>query len=465
MGSRRLARAAELVREGPEQDVRDKRALARPGDARDGYETTQRERHVDVLEVMLARSADDQRLPAAVSPRSWDLNHPLPAQVRPCYRARLGQDRLQRADRDDLAAVLPRPGPDVDDPVGGADRLLVVFDDQDRVAEIPQPGERGDQLCVVALVQADRRLVEDVQDAHQAGPDLRGQSDALGLAAGQRLAGAIERQVIEPHVDEEAKPGRDLLQDLAGDGSLALRQPLGQMGDPLAGRRDRQLGDMPDVPAVDRDGEDLRLEPPSLASRARPGDHVALQLRLDEVRVRLAEAALQIGNDAFEGGVVRVLAAFVAVADDHPLAAPRIEDVLQRLGRQVLDGGVVVPAVLAADGFDDPAVPGVLHLQACPGHQRPACQRQVPVGHDALRIYLEAAADAGAARAGAMRRIEAEAAGLELVHGSAVVGAAVPLAVAALRELRRLPVARYGSDQDHSLAQPQGRLDRVGQAS
>ena len=42
-------------------------------------------------------------------------------------------------ERDDLAAVLARPGADVEDPVGGPDRLLVVLDDEDGVAQVAQP--------------------------------------------------------------------------------------------------------------------------------------------------------------------------------------------------------------------------------------------------------------------------------------------------------------------------------------
>ena len=83
----------------------------------------------------------------------------------------------------DATAVLPRARTDVDDPVGHPDGVLVVLDDDQRVAQVAQPGERLDQPAVVALVQPDRRLVEDVQHADQAGPDLRGQPDALRLAA------------------------------------------------------------------------------------------------------------------------------------------------------------------------------------------------------------------------------------------------------------------------------------------
>ena len=75
----------------------------------------------------------------------------------------------------------PGAGADVDDVVGGADRLFVVFDDYHGVAQVAEAHERVYQLAVVPLVQADRRFVQYVQDAHQAAADLGRQSDALGL--------------------------------------------------------------------------------------------------------------------------------------------------------------------------------------------------------------------------------------------------------------------------------------------
>ena len=61
---------------------------------------------------------------------------------------------------------------DVDDVVGHPDRVLVVLDDEHGVAEVAQAVERVDEAAVVALVQADRRLVEHVEHADQAGADL-----------------------------------------------------------------------------------------------------------------------------------------------------------------------------------------------------------------------------------------------------------------------------------------------------
>ncbi len=82
-----------------------------------------------------------------------------------------------------LPPFTPAPGSDVDHPVGRLDRLLVVLDDDQGVAEVAEGDQRLDETAVVALVQADRRLVEHVQHAGETGADLCREADALGLAA------------------------------------------------------------------------------------------------------------------------------------------------------------------------------------------------------------------------------------------------------------------------------------------
>ena len=92
-----------------------------------------------------------------------------------------------------------------------------MLDDEHGVAEIAQPLERDQQPVVVALVEADRGLVEHVEHARQAGADLAGEADALALAARQRARGAVEVEIVEPDIVEEAEPLVDLLEDRAGD--------------------------------------------------------------------------------------------------------------------------------------------------------------------------------------------------------------------------------------------------------
>ena len=151
-----------------------------------------------------------------------------------------------RALRDDLAAVLARARAQVDEPVGRAHHLLVVLDDEHRVAEVAQPLERPDQAVVVALVESDRRLVEDVEHADELRADLRREPDALRLAARERARGAVERQVADADVVQERQPLADLLDDPArrsappSVGQLELLEELERAGD-------RQLRELVDA--------------------------------------------------------------------------------------------------------------------------------------------------------------------------------------------------------------------------
>jgi hypothetical protein len=102
-----------------------------------------------------------------------------------------------------------------------------MLDHQHRVAEVAQAPKRREQHVVVALVQPDRGLVEDVEDARQAAADLDGEADALALPARQRAARAVEVEIVEPDIVEEAEPLVDLLQDGARDLALLVGQVLG----------------------------------------------------------------------------------------------------------------------------------------------------------------------------------------------------------------------------------------------
>ena len=69
--------------------------------------------------------------------------------------------------------------------IGGKDRVVVMLDHYDGVAEISQLEKRVDQFGVIALMQADTRLVKNIEHPCQPGANLRCQPDPLGLAARQ----------------------------------------------------------------------------------------------------------------------------------------------------------------------------------------------------------------------------------------------------------------------------------------
>ena len=284
---------------------------------------------VDVLEVVLARAAHGDPVLAGLAPHLGDRDAPLAGEVLPGDRVLLLEQVLQRARDDDLAAVLAGARTDVDDVVGDADRLLVVLDDDHRVAEVAQAQHRVDEALVVALVQPDRRLVEHVEHAGEAAADLRREPDALRLAAGERARRAVEAEVVEADVEEEPEPLVDLLEDPLGDHPVALRQL--ELEEELARLADREVPDLGDVLAVDRDRERLGPEAVAVARGARHLAHVPLDLLARAVALRLGVAALQPRDHTLVAGVVGALAAVaVLVLHEDLLGSPAVQDDLLR---------------------------------------------------------------------------------------------------------------------------------------
>ena len=88
-----------------------------------------------------------------------------------------------RSGKDDFAAMSSCSRTDVNDIICSQHGVFVVLDDDDRVADVAQFLERFNEFVVVALVQTNTWLVQNVKHACQLRADLRCQSDALCLAA------------------------------------------------------------------------------------------------------------------------------------------------------------------------------------------------------------------------------------------------------------------------------------------
>ena len=50
--------------------------------------------------------------------------------------------------------------------VGLPDGVFIVFNNDDGIAQVAQMGERVEEPLIVALMQANRRLIENVHDPH-----------------------------------------------------------------------------------------------------------------------------------------------------------------------------------------------------------------------------------------------------------------------------------------------------------
>lgn len=83
-------------------------------------------------------------------------------------RQRIGfQELIVRSVEHHLASEISCARPYFHDPVGGLDEFLVMLDDDDGVAHLPQFLDRRDRSCDLSLVESYGRLVEDVDDSCQ----------------------------------------------------------------------------------------------------------------------------------------------------------------------------------------------------------------------------------------------------------------------------------------------------------
>ena len=104
---------------------------------------------------------------------------------------------------DEAAAVFAAFGAEIEDPVGVADHVEVVLDDDDGVAEIGEAVQDLEQLAHVVEVQAGGGLVEQIEGAAGlALGELAGQLHALRFAAGERGGALAQVHVAEADIDQ-----------------------------------------------------------------------------------------------------------------------------------------------------------------------------------------------------------------------------------------------------------------------
>ena len=253
-------RAHDTVRNDGIEQIREQGRLARSGDARDAGKQSQLELDVDALEIVLAAALDDYALSVPFASYGGYFDAQFSREILSRDALAVFHDFGRRSLRHHVAAVHAGARPQVDDPVGRAQRLFVVLHDDESVADVAQEYERVDEALVVALVQADGRLVEDVEHSHERGTDLSGETYALGLASRQGSCLALESQVLEADVAHEVEPRSDLLEYLLGDLPLGIAQRYAlEKGQRLLHRLRRQIVH---VGSVDRDRQGFRPEAP-----------------------------------------------------------------------------------------------------------------------------------------------------------------------------------------------------------
>ena len=197
-------RAIQLRGQRAIQNVVYQRRFPRAGNAGDHRQQPERNRHVDILQIVAVRAENrDAPCRSGCGARPARESSACPERYCPVSDAGFAAISSGAPERHQVSARFSRARAQVHHVIRAANRLLVVLDHQHRVAQIAQRFERAEQPAVVARMQPDRRLVEHVEHAAQPRADLRRQANPLRFAAGKRGRRAVERQIAQPDVQQK----------------------------------------------------------------------------------------------------------------------------------------------------------------------------------------------------------------------------------------------------------------------
>ena len=343
-------------------------------------------------------------------------------------------DTARRAEIHDFAAALAGAGAEVQNAVALTDDLRVVLHHHDGVPVGLEVVQDAHQAAAVARVQADARLVEDVQRIDQRRAQRRGQVDPLHLAAGQGARLAVERQIIQPDGHQVAQAAANLAEQ-QGDGFVVQRRG-GQILEEVGAGAHGQGVNVRDGAAADARQQRLGFQAGAAAVGA---GNVAAVARQEDAHVHAVGSRLQPGEPAAQAEKLAV------AVDDHGLL--RLAEAGERhVGRD---------AVIGAEGqHEAPFVPrrlGAPRLDGALGEALAA------VRDDQVEINVDGAPEALAELAGTQRAVEREEVGDRIA-----VGQVARWAMQVLAESQRLTLRQV--HRDAALAEAHGLFERVQQA-
>ena len=291
-----------------------------------------------------------------------------------------------------------------------------MLHDHDGVGLVTQSLQRGDQALVVARMETDRRLVQHIHHARKPAPDLRGETDALHLASGERGARTVQREVIKPYVIQKLQTLDDLLVDVLHHRRQGKPPEMRQAV--LHAHRHH----FDDRLAGDGDGARLLLETRAVARRARALALVRLELLAPLVALGVLHHPLHGVQHARE----RLID---ASPRQHEIVIETMHQLLAEGGRQLLVRRIELHLVLFRNACQDLVVVHDRHVSRTAPRVDAFAQRKRLVGDHKVLVKIVDGTESAAGRARPERRIERERTRLQLVKGDAAVLACVQLGI------------------------------------
>src|SRR5207244_9201880 len=134
---------------------------------RNANQHIERNLNIDVFQVVFAGAAKLQpfELQRSTMFRLFDFN--FAAQVTSRQRLPAAYQTGEIALIHQLPAEFTCRWPNIEQMIGSAHHLSIMLDDEDGVSDVAKAVQQPNQTIVIARMQSNRRLVEDVKRAHQ----------------------------------------------------------------------------------------------------------------------------------------------------------------------------------------------------------------------------------------------------------------------------------------------------------
>ena len=146
---------------------------------------------------------------------------------------RLIFDLLQRSRSDDFAPIFPRSRTDIDQVVRSLHDGCVMFDDEHRIAFIPQRPQHSQQPFGIFRVQADCRFIQDVDDTREIRIEDSRQPKPLRFASRQRHRLPVKRQIAQSQLQDPFQFGLQIRDIDTRQQLLRMRQVCSKSAEPI----------------------------------------------------------------------------------------------------------------------------------------------------------------------------------------------------------------------------------------
>ena len=141
--------------------------LPEPETPVDNDHYAQRKSYIKILEIIFLRPKNREPCPILLTALRPHLDLHFARDIRPGERLRLAHNLLRSSVGYQAAAVASCAGSEIDHVIRAANGFFVVLDHQHRVAQVAQIFQRGQQAAVVAMMQPNRWLVQNVKNTTQ----------------------------------------------------------------------------------------------------------------------------------------------------------------------------------------------------------------------------------------------------------------------------------------------------------